>query len=160
MMHAKTMEGLMAASINIQQTDGPMRVYREAKQRGDYGKMEQAMGYVTEFACRAVDGKELAEEEMKEEAKEAREEKQQRLEEAIERAREERQENEVQTKAADTKDVVEISQEGQIKLETSVESAGTGTEPANADKPGTSAIYTKAGTVQMPGKAEKISVCL
>ena len=145
MMHAKTMEGLMAASINIQQTDGPMRVYREAKQRGDYGKMEQAMGYVTEFACRAVDGKELAEEEMKEEAKEARE---------------ERQENEVQTKAADTKDVVEISQEGQIKLETSVESAGTGTEPANADKPGTSAIYTKAGTVQMPGKAEKISVCL
>lgn len=118
-MHAKTMEGLMGASINIRQTAVPMRVYREASQRGDIGTMERAMGYVTEFSERAVDCKEIAEEEMKEEADEMKTLKQQRLEENIEKAREEQSDAEKQAQMPE--DTLEISPEGKSEWETSVE---------------------------------------
>ena len=120
-MHAKTMEGLIGASINIRQTATPMHVYKEARQRGDTGTMERAMGYVTEFSERAVDCKETAEEEMKEEAEEMRNLKQQRLEESIEKAREEKADAEKQTQMPEVEDTLEISPEGKNQWETSVE---------------------------------------
>lgn len=120
-MHAKTMEGLIGASINIRQTATPMRIYKEARQRGDIGTMERAMGYATEFSERAVDCKEKAEEEMKEEAEEMRVLKQQRLEESIEKAREEKSDAETQTRMPEVEDTLEISPEGRNKWETSVE---------------------------------------
>ena len=95
-MHTKTMEGLIGARTNMNMTNVPMRVFKEARRRGDTGTMERAMGYVNDFETRAYQYKDTAEEGMKEEAEEAREKKKQELEERIEKSREERKELEAQ----------------------------------------------------------------
>ncbi|MBD5490064.1 MAG: DUF1682 domain-containing protein [Lachnospiraceae bacterium] len=95
-MHTKTMEGLIGARTNMNMTNVPMRVFKEARRRGDTGTMERAMGYVNDFETRAYQYKDTAEDGMKEEAKEAREKKKQELEERIEKSREERKELEAQ----------------------------------------------------------------
>ena len=54
-MHAKTMEGLAGASMNMKMMNTPFRVYQEAERRGDSSVMERAMGYVGETADKAED---------------------------------------------------------------------------------------------------------
>lgn len=103
-MHTKTIEGIVGAGMNRKLLEVPMRIYREAERRGDTAKMEQAMGYATEFSGRAEDYKEIADEGMKEEAKEVKEAREKEEKEA--RAKEAQ---EVKEKA----DTVEISEEGQ-----------------------------------------------
>ena len=48
-MHAKTMEGLIGTRTNIELLNTPLRVYKEARLKGDTDKMEQAMGYMKDF---------------------------------------------------------------------------------------------------------------
>ena len=43
-MNTKTMEGLVGARTNMRLLNTPFRVYKEARLKGDTGKMEQAMG--------------------------------------------------------------------------------------------------------------------
>lgn len=74
-MNAKIMEGLVGAGTNIHLVNTPMKVYREAKHKGDTGAMERAMGYAGEFAKKAEEYKTKAEEGLKEEAREAKEER-------------------------------------------------------------------------------------
>lgn len=112
-MHTKTIEGIVGAGMNRKMLEVPMRIYREAERRGDTAKMEQAMGYATEFSGRAEDYKEIAEEGMKEEAKEAREKEAKET-----RAKEEQ---EVKEKA----DTVEISEEGQALFQKAFSSGHT-----------------------------------
>ena len=95
-MHTKTMEGLIGARTNMNMTNVPMRVFKEARRRGDTGTMERAMGYVNDFETQAYQYKDTAEEGMKEEAQEAREKRKQELKERIEKSREERKELEAQ----------------------------------------------------------------
>lgn len=95
-MHTKTMEGLIGARTNMNMTKVPMRVYKEARRRGDLGTMERSMGYVNEFEDKAYQYKDEADEGMKKDAKEAREKEKAALEEAIEKRREERKELETQ----------------------------------------------------------------
>lgn len=95
-MHTKTMEGLIGARTNMDMTNVPMRVFKEARRKGDTATMERAMGYVNDFEDRAYQYKDTAEEGMKEEAEEARAKKKQELEEQIEKRREERKELESQ----------------------------------------------------------------
>ncbi|MBD5514950.1 MAG: hypothetical protein HDR06_09925 [Lachnospiraceae bacterium] len=95
-MHTKTMEGLIGARTNMNMTNVPMRVFKEARRRGDTGTMERAMGYVNDFETRAYQYKDTVEDGMKEEAEEAREKRKQELEERIEKSREERKDLEVQ----------------------------------------------------------------
>lgn len=95
-MHTKTMEGLIGARTNMNMTNVPMRVFKEARRRGDTATMERAMGYVNDFETHAYQYKDTAEEGMKEEAEEAREKRKKELEERIEKSREERKELEAQ----------------------------------------------------------------
>ena len=95
-MHTKTMEGLIGARTNMNMTNVPMRVYKEARRKGDTATMERAMGYVNDFEDRAYQYKDTAEEGMKKEAEEAREKQKQELEETIEKRREERKQLEAQ----------------------------------------------------------------
>ena len=44
-MHVKTMEGLAGASTNYNLLKVPVRVFKEARRRGDMGTMERAMEY-------------------------------------------------------------------------------------------------------------------
>ncbi|MDE6386265.1 MAG: hypothetical protein K2L82_00505 [Lachnospiraceae bacterium] len=98
-MHAKTMEGLIGARTNMNMTNVPMRVYKEARRKGDTATMERAMGYVNDFEDKAYQYKDKADEGMKDEAEEAREKEKLELEEAIAERREERKKAEEQKEA-------------------------------------------------------------
>ena len=98
-MHAKTMEGLIGARTNMDMTNVTMRVFKEARRKGDTATMERAMGYVRDFEDHAYQYKDKADEGMKEEAEEAREEEKLAREEAIEKRREERKKAEEQKEA-------------------------------------------------------------
>ena len=89
-MHTKTMEGLIGARTNMNLVNTPMRVYKEARRKGDLGAMERAMGYACDFAGRAEEYKEVADEGMKKESEEAKEKEKLELEEELEKKREER----------------------------------------------------------------------
>ena len=81
-MKAGTMEGLIGAGVNMKLMDTPMRVYKEARRKGDLGAMERAMGYASEFQDTAYEYKEKAEKELRKEMQENREEQQREREEA------------------------------------------------------------------------------
>lgn len=95
-MHTKTMEGLIGARTNMNMTKVPMRVFKEARRKGDLDTMERAMGYVHDFEDNALQYKAEADEGMKEDAKEAKEKEKQAREQTIEKRREERKELETQ----------------------------------------------------------------
>ena len=72
-MHTKTMEGLVGASTSVNLMNTPLRVLKEASQKGDTGTMQRAMGYVNEYSDKTQQYMAKAEKGMKEEAKEAEE---------------------------------------------------------------------------------------
>lgn len=104
-MHTKTMEGLIGARTNMNMTKVPMRVFKEARRKGDAATMERSMGYVNDFENKAYQYKDEADEGMKEEAKEAREKEKLAREQAIEKRREERKELEAQREQKEVENV-------------------------------------------------------
>ena len=118
-MNTKTMEGLIGAGKNMDLVNTPMRVFKEARRKGDTGTMERAMGYASEFADKAQEYKTRADEGTREEAREERENARLEQQKAIEKRREERKEQEEKieenVKPADhIVDTVEISEAGMI----------------------------------------------
>ena len=97
-MHVKTMEGLVGAGTNMNLLNTPMRVYKEARRRGDTAMMERAMGYVSEFAGKAEEYKAETDEGMKEDAKAAKEKSESEREKAIQKRKEESEKLERRTK--------------------------------------------------------------
>ncbi len=71
-MNTKIMEGLAGASTSMNLLNTPMRVYKEARLKGDTATMERAAGYVGDFAGRAEEYKTEAYKGMEEDAREAR----------------------------------------------------------------------------------------
>ena len=118
-MNIKTMEGLVGAHTSMNIAKVPVRVYMEARRRGDSGTMERAMGYAGEFADRAKEYQAKADEGMEEEAREAREREKLEQEEAIAKRRMERkiQESEADKMHKENADTVEVSEEGRKLLE-------------------------------------------
>ena len=112
-MNTKTMEGLVGARTNMNLMNTPMRVFKEARRKGDTATMERAMGYADEFSGKAEDYKAEADKGMEEDAREAREKAKLQREEAIQKRREEREKLEDRiegSRNADTNtDTVEIS---------------------------------------------------
>ena len=90
-MHTKTMEGLIGARTNMNLMNTPMRVFKEARRKGDTETMERAMGYVGDFSDKAEEYKAEADKGMEEDAKEAREKAELQREEAVQKRREERE---------------------------------------------------------------------
>ena len=72
-MNMKTMDGLIGARMNIDMMDVPIRVYKEARLKGDTATMERAMDYAGKCSDKAWEYEAKADEGMKEEAKEERE---------------------------------------------------------------------------------------
>ena len=132
-MNTKTMEGLIGAGASMKLADTPMRVYKEARRKGDTATMERAMGYVNEFEDKADEYRVQAEKGTLEEAKEAREKIKLEREEAIEKRREERKalEEQSENKPAENTnpadniiDTVEISEAGRSLLKQDMPTAG------------------------------------
>lgn len=148
-MHIKTMEGLVGASTNMNLLNTPMRVFKEARRRGDTEVMERAMGYVGEFADKAEEYKVKAAQGMEEDAKEAREKEKADREEAIRKRKEEREKLEEridESRDGDTnKDTSEIGGEGNVPIK-----GNTSPEHTDFDEIKTGAVkepvmYTRTG---------------
>lgn len=131
-MNTKTMEGIVGAKTNMNMVNTPMRVYREARRKGDTGAMERAMGYAGEYSQKAEGYRKEAEEGMKEDAKEAREKEKAEREKAIEKRKREREEAEerIEKFRNENADTVEISEEGKALLESHL---GEGADFARQD---------------------------
>ena len=167
-MHAKTMEGLAGASINMKLLNTPFRVYKEAERRGDTAVMERAMGDVGEFADKAEDYQKIAEKGMKEDAKEAREKAKTEQENAIHKRKEERREQEkriAENRNGDT-DTVSISESGKAASDGKSASLQAGTdndmsveETVDASKM-EPVIYTKTGETAKLEPSTNISVSI
>ena len=162
-MNTKTMEGLAGAKANINMVNTPMRIYKEARRKGDTATMERAMGYACEFAGKAEEYKSEADEGMKEDAKEAREKAKLEREKAIEKRKAEREkpEERIEESRDSNKDKVEISEDGKVLLkentnldntvflETKPDATGMSTKPVT---------YTKAGEVGRKEQSVNISI--
>lgn len=171
-MRAKTMEGLMGAGINRELSRTPMRVFKEARRKGDTEGMERAMGYVNDCGKRAEEYQTKAGEGMKEDAKDVKEAEKAAREKAIGNRREDREKAEKRIEAAreDKAAVVEISEEGRALSEYAGSSADGSVrvktaEPETAKpdgvKPvaaGKSAVYTETGEIAQTGQGDTISV--
>lgn len=125
-MHTRTMEGLVGARTNMDIMDVPMRVFKDARRRGDTAGMERAMGYIDDFAGKAQEYKKIAEEGMKKDAEEAREKTRTEQEKAIEKRRAERTDAENKQEESEKKsegtgkqysDILQISPEGRALSE-------------------------------------------
>lgn len=161
-MNTKTMEGLVGARTNMNLLNTPMRVYKEARRKGDTATMERAMGYVGEFSDKAEEYKAEADKGMEEDAREAREKAKLQREEAIRKRREEREKLEErieENRNADTNtDVVEISEEGKVLLEDNIDSGSTGSDEIKMDVVKEPVIYTKKGEKVSSEQGAGISV--
>ena len=135
-MNAKTMEGLIGAGKNIDLVNTPMKVYKEARRKGDTATMERAMGYANEFAGKAEEYKTQADEGTREDVKEEREKAKSEREKIIEKRRQERRKSEGKIQESrDTgnndiliEDTVEFSEKGLALLKEC-----TGSENIEAD---------------------------
>lgn len=160
-MHTKTMEGLIGARTNMNLVDTPMRVYKEARRKGDLGAMERAMGYANDFKGRAEEYKKVADEGMEKEAEEAKEKEKLEREEELEKKREEkREESREQISRLEHADTVELSEEGKAFVRENQDSdiddvSLPATNPAVAKEP---VLYTSAGTAKPAESKPTVSV--
>ena len=148
-MHTKTMEGLIGARTNMNLMNTPMRVYKEARRKGDSETMERAMGYANECSDRAEDYKAEADEGMKKDAEETRKIAKEQREEAIQKRRDEREKLEKKIEEnrngdANT-DTVEISEDGKVLLKDSTGLDNTVSAETKADSVKEPVTYTKTG---------------
>ncbi|NBJ93013.1 hypothetical protein [Parablautia muri] len=163
-MHTKTMEGLVGARTNMNQLNTPMRIYKEARRRGDTATMERAMGYVNDFSDKAQEYKAKADEGMEEDAKETREKAKLQCEEAIRKRKEEREKLEEKAREnrnADTNmDNVEISEEGKafIKDNPDMDTTEAETDGLKSNGIKEPVTYTKEGEAVLMEQEARISV--
>ena len=163
-MHTKTMEGLIGARANMNLMNTPMRVFKEARRKGDTETMERAMGYVGDFSDKAEEYKAEADKGMEEDAKEAREKAELQREEAVQKRREEREKLEAkieENRNADTNaDTVEISEEGKVlsKDNLDTDAVGVETDVVKSDAVKEPVTYTKAGDAVPMEQETSISV--
>lgn len=163
-MHVKTMEGLVGARTNMNLMNTPMRVYKEARRKGDSETMERAMGYANECSDRAEEYKAEADEGMKKDAEEARKIAKEQREEAIQKRRDEREKLEAkieENRNVDTNtDTVEISEEGKVLLKDNLgaDAVETETDAVKSDTVKEPVTYTKAGDVVPMEQGTSISV--
>ena len=123
-MNTKTMEGLIGAGKNIDLVNTPMRVYKEARRKGNTATMERAMGYANELGRKAEEYKTRADEGTREDAKEEREKAKLEREKIIEkrRAAHQKLEEKIEESRDGSKndiiveDTVEFSEEGMALL--------------------------------------------
>ncbi len=161
-MNTKTMEGLAGAATNMNLMNTPMRVYKEARRRGDLAVMERAMKYAGEFSDKAKEYKAQADKGMEEDAKEAGKKAELQREEAIRKRREEREKLEEkleENRNADTStDTVEISEEGKVLLKDGIESDSTGFDEIKVNAVREPVTYTKTGETVPAEQVTGISV--
>ncbi len=136
-MNVKTMDGLIGAGVNMNLMDVPIRVYKEARRKGDLATMERSMGYAGDFAEKAWEYEAKAEQEALEEKIEAQRNKDtaDRKSEGTKEAGADGEGEEIKGTGADGTEVPEVKMEAVPKA------------AAKNDRP---ALYTSTGNVREP----------
>ncbi len=153
--------------MNLMNT--PMRVFKEARRKGDTETMERAMGYADEFSGKAENYKVEADEGMKKDAEEARKIAKERRDEAIQKRRDEREKLEAKIEEnrnadtnTDTKEtkgcLLEISEEGKVLLKDSTGLDNTLSAETKTDAVKEPVTYTKTGETVSAEQSTSISV--
>ena len=148
--------------MNLMNT--PMRVFKEARRKGDTETMERAMGYVGDFSDKAEEYKAEADKGMEEDAKEAREKAELQREEVVQKCGEEREKLEAkieENRNADSNtDIVEISEEGKVLLKDNLaaDAVGAETDAVKSDTVKEPVTYTKTGDAVPMEQETSISV--
>lgn len=164
MMCEKTMEGLVGARTNMDMTKVPLRVFKEARRRGDTATMERAMGYVNEFSDQAQEYKAEADEGMKEDGKEAKEREKAAREKAADRLKEESEklEEKMEDSEKDSKkdngELLTISREGKVLWENAAKQKADDLEGGKTVWGKENVIYTKTGESSQLQKSPDISI--
>lgn len=168
-MNTKTMEGLAGARTNMNQLNTPMRVYKEARRKGDTATMERSMGYVCEFADKAEEYKAKADKGMEEDVKEAREKAKLEREEAIQKRKEEREKLKECTQENRNADIntdmgeiraffLKIREEGKGLLKDNADADSINSAEQKTDTAKEPVIYTKSGEAVPVKQDASISV--
>lgn len=158
-MNTKTMEGLAGANTNLNLTNVPMKVYKEASRKGDIAAMTRAIGYTVEFTEKAYEYKKKANEGLKEDAEAVREKEKLEREKTIEKRREEHEKlqagiEEIKTSQPDT---LEVSEEGSVLLQDILKSDKINSSKGTADSGKEPVIYTKTGKAKQMEQSCSIS---
>ena len=176
-MNTKTMEGLIGARVNMELVNTPMRVYKEARLKGDTATMERSMGYVGEFSDKAGEYKKEADKGIEEDVKEAREKAESEREEVIKKRREEREkfeekleekrneDNNIDKNWGINADTIEISENGKelskVNInQNDVENNGANTGEVRIDAARKPVTYTKTGDVTQMERNVSVSVSI
>lgn len=150
-MLAVTTGSLIGANVAMDEIRTPMKVFKEARARGDTATMKRAMGYVNSLNEDAWEYKKKADEGLKEEAVEAKEKERLEREELANRIRENREETEKRLEEAGENPAVigaesaaDSEEKSGSEIELSTEHTDTENTSDNIDAPVT---YTKTGEV-------------
>ena len=153
MMCAKTMEGLVGARTNMDMTKVPLRVFKEARHRGDTATMERAMGYVNGFSNQAQEYKAEAYEGIEEDGKEAKEREKAARENAAAKLKERMEES-----RKDGGEILEISQEGKALWENATKQEADNPETGKPVVGKENIIYTKTGETSQTQQGSNTSI--
>lgn len=167
-MIARTAEGLIGANVAMKEIRTPMKVYKEARARGDTAVMKRAMGYVENCSDDAWEHKAKADEGLKQEAVEAKEKAQHDREELEQRLKENRRETEKRIEEARNGEnaaeaavnaAQNTSEEVKTELDNPLEVSETTAEAAQAAAdPSVPVTYTKNGDIRPANTEIKFSV--
>lgn len=164
-MIARTTEGLIGANVAMKEIRTPMKVYKEARARGDTAVMKRAMGYVENCSDDAWEHKAKADEGLKQEAVEAKEKAQLEREELEQRLKENRRETEKRIEEArNGENAAEAAANAahntsEAELDNPLEAAETTAQAAQAPAdPSVPVTYTKNGAVKPANTDIKFSV--
>lgn len=161
-MIAKTAEGLLGANNAMNVIRTPMKVFKEARARGDKETMDRAMGYIERSHDEAWEKKYSADEGLKQEAEENKLKAEQEREELAQRIRENRDELENRIEESSGIETV-ISDGGKGKSETEGDTLAEAVTAAVSAKAAETAqtdpvTYTKSGEVKVVEVKTEFSV--
>ena len=153
-MSAKTMGNLIGASNNLRLADTPMKVFKEAQNRGDASVMERAIGYASKFIQNAKNYAEKAALSMKADAEAAKKNESLEREAALEYAIKDRTN---QKSATDNVEIntLEIREESKATLANNTGSNPSIDRSKTKDRP---VIYTRAGEAKQSESKETLSL--
>ncbi len=169
-MIAKTQEGLIGANNAMNSIRTPMKVFKEARARGDTATMERAMGYVNEINDDAWKHKYSADEGLKQEAEENKLKAEQEREELAQRIEEnkDKQEDRIEEGGKEgLQTVTEVKTENAENSEAIADAStdtADGAQPAQtneavkADSASSAVVYDSSGRVKAAETEVKFNV--
>lgn len=144
-MIAKTADGLLGANNAMNVIRTPMKVFKEARAKGDTATMDRAMGYVEKTNTAAWESKNNADEGLKQEAKENKAKQQQETEELAARIKAKAEEMQQTDKGSALPDAVP-AEEGEAPAQDAPDlTPAAPYSSETAADPVTYTTYTKAG---------------